>query len=106
MSKSTGKKGTFYHQRIHALSLADGSEMAGSPVEVQASFPGKGPGNDGAGHVIFKPADYKERSALLLHNNVVYTAWSSHCDMAPYTGCTTAYQVHSLAQLRPRNLCA
>jgi hypothetical protein len=104
MSKSTGKQGTVYHQRIHALSLADGSEMAGSPVDVQASFPGKGPGNDGAGHVLFNPADYKERSALLLHNNVVYTAWASHCDIAPYTGWIIGYHAHSLTQVRVLNV--
>jgi hypothetical protein len=104
MSKTTGKNATVYHQRLHALSLANGAEMTGSPVEIQASFPGKGPGNDGAGHVIFNPADYKERSALLLHNNVVYTAWSSHCDIAPYTGWIIGYHVNSLAQVRVLNV--
>jgi hypothetical protein len=104
MSKTHGKKGTVYHQRLHALALADGSEMAGSPVEIQASFPGKGPRDNGAGHVIFDPADYKERSALLLHNNIVYTAWSSHCDNTPYTGWIIGYHVHSLAQVRVLNI--
>ena len=104
MSKSTSKTGTVYHQRLHALSLANGAEMAGSPIDVHASFPGKGPGNDGAGHVIFNPANYKERAALLLHNNVVYTAWASHCDIAPYTGWIIGYQVPSLAQVRVLNI--
>jgi hypothetical protein len=100
MSKSTEKKTTVYHQRLHALSLTDGSEMTGSPVEVEASFLGKGPGNNGGRHVIFNPANYKERAALLLHNNIVYTAWASHCDIAPYTGWIIGYHVHSLARVR------
>ena len=104
MSKANGKKTTVYHQRLHALSLADGSEVAGSPVEVEASSPGKGPGNNGSGHVIFNPADYKERAALLLHNNIVYTAWASHCDIAPYTGWIIGYHVNSLARVRVLNV--
>jgi hypothetical protein len=104
MSKATGKKGTVYHQRLHAISVASGAELAGSPVEIQASFPGKGPGNNGSGHVIFNPANYKERAALLLHNNVVYTAWASHCDDSPYTGWIIGYHVNSLAQVRVLNV--
>ena len=104
MSKANGKKTTVYHQRLHALSLGDGSEVAGSPVEVEASFPGKGPGNNGSGHVIFNPADYKERAALLLHNNIVYTAWASHCDIAPYTGWIIGYHVNSLARVKVLNV--
>ncbi|HEY4814959.1 MAG TPA: hypothetical protein VIH58_09805, partial [Chthoniobacterales bacterium] len=101
---ANGKKTTVYHQRLHALSLTDGSEVAGSPVEVEASSPGKGPGNNGSGHVIFNPADYKERAALLLHNNIVYTAWASHCDIAPYTGWIIGYHVNSLARVRVLNV--
>src|SRR5246500_2979371 len=104
MSKANAKKGSVYHQRLHALSVTDGSELAGSPVEVEASFPGKGPGNNGSGHVIFDPANYKERAALLLHNNIVYTAWASHCDIAPYTGWIIGYHVNSLARVRVLNV--
>jgi hypothetical protein len=104
MSKTQGKRATVYHQRLHALSLADGSEATGSPIEVQASFPGKGPGNDGGGHLIFNPADYKERAALLLHNNVVYTAWASHCDIGPYTGWIIGYHVNSLGRVMVLNV--
>jgi hypothetical protein len=104
MSKANRKKGVVYHQRLHALSLTDGSELTGSPVEVEASFPGKGPGNNGGGHVIFDPANYKERAALLLHNNIVYTAWASHCDIAPFTGWIIGYHVNSLARVRVLNV--
>jgi hypothetical protein len=104
MSKNIGKTKTVYHQRLHALSLADGSEVPGSPVEIEASFPGKGPGDDGTRHVIFNPADYKEAAALLIDNNVIYTAWASHCDLEHYTGWIIGYHVSSLARLRVLNV--
>src|SRR6185369_5059719 len=38
------KESTRYVQRLHAVSLADGAELAGSPVEITATFPGTGEG--------------------------------------------------------------
>jgi hypothetical protein len=104
VAMSKGTSPTVYHQRLHALFLSDGSEEPGSPVEVEASFPGSGPGNNGSGHIIFNPANYKERAALLLHNNIIYTAWASHCDISPYTGWIIGYHTHSLAQVRVLNI--
>jgi len=68
-----------YHQRVHALDLALGTELFGGPVEVHATFPGTGDGSDGT-NVIFDPGQYKERAALLMLNGVLYTSWSSHGD--------------------------
>jgi hypothetical protein len=48
--------------------------------------------------VVFDPAQYKERCGLLLLNGVIYTAWASHCDDAPYTGWIIGYDEHTLAQ--------
>jgi len=64
-----------YHQRVHALDLAQGTELFGGPVEVHATFPGTGDGSDGT-NVIFDPGQYKERAALLMLNGVLYTSWS------------------------------
>jgi hypothetical protein len=98
------KSATAYHQRLHVLNLATGQEVPGSPVEIQASYAGSGPHNDGNGHVIFDPGAYKERPGLLLLNGTVYTAWSSHCDIAPYTSWIIGYDEKTLAQTRVLNL--
>jgi hypothetical protein len=90
------KNGSTYHQRLHALNLAVGSELFGGPVDIQASFPGSGDNSSG-GNVIFDPAQYKERAALLLLNGVVYTGWASHCDIRPYTGWIMGYSESTLA---------
>ena len=98
MSKAPGP---IYHQRLHALNLATGAGV--SLVEIQASYPGSGPHNDGHGHVIFDPRAYKERPGLLLLNGIVYTAWSSHCDIAPYTSWIIGYNETTLAQVSVLN---
>jgi len=100
MSKdSTGK----YHQRLHALDLAQGTELFGGPVDVQATYPGSGVGGNGT-NVIFDPGQYKERASLLLMNGTVYTSWASHCDIPPYTGWLMAYDGGTLAQTSVLNI--
>jgi FG-GAP-like repeat/PQQ-like domain len=98
MSKASGP---VYHQRLHALNLATGQDAR--LVEIQASYPGSGPHNDVHGHVIFDPGAYKERPGLLLLNGIVYTAWSSHCDIAPYTSWIIGYSETTLAQVSVLN---
>ncbi|MGA9390197.1 MAG: pyrrolo-quinoline quinone [Candidatus Sulfotelmatobacter sp.] len=86
-----------YHQRLHALDLALGTELFGGPVDVQATYPGTGDGSSN-GNVIFDPGQYAERAALLLLNGVIYTGWTSHCDIRPYTGWIIGYSESTLAQ--------
>ena len=97
------KSGSTYHQRIHALDLALGTELLSGPVDVQASYPGTGDNSNGT-DVIFDPGQYKERAGLLLLNGVVYTGWSSHCDIRPYTGWVIGYDASTLAQTSVLNL--
>src|SRR5439155_7633745 len=80
----------FYH-RLHALDLTSGAEKFGGPVVVQASVPGNGDGNDGAGHVRFNPLKQLNRSALLLSGGVVYIGCASLCDNGPYHGWLLGY---------------
>jgi len=92
-----------YHQRLHALDLALGTELSGGPVEIQATYPGTGD-NSSNGNVVFDPAQYKERAALLLLNGVIYTGWASHCDYRPYTGWIMGYNESTLAQTSVLNV--
>ena len=92
-----------YHQRLHALDLALGTELFSGPVDIQASYPGTGDNSSG-GNVVFDPAQYKERAALLLLNGVVYTSWASHCDIRPYTGWIIGYSESTLAQTNVLNV--
>lgn len=93
---------TNYFQRLHALDLATGTNLLPA-VTVAAKYPGKGDNSDGT-NVIFDPAQYKDRSSLLLLNGVVYTAWASHCDVRPYTGWIIGYDETTLAQSRVLNV--
>ena len=92
-----------YHQRLHALDLSTGAEQSGSPKEIAATFPGSG-ANSSNGQVVFDPGQYAERAGLLLLNGVIYLAWTSHCDINPYTGWIMGYSESSLAQMSVLNL--
>ncbi len=92
-----------YFQRIHGLDAATGKEQPGSPAVVQAKYPGSGDNSQG-GYVIFDPGQYAERAGLLLLNHVVYTAWTSHCDIRPYTGWIIGYNQATGAQTSVLNL--
>lgn len=94
MSKDSANN---YHQRLHAIDITTGAEQPGSPVDIQANYPGTGD-NSVNGSVVFDPKQYKARPGLLLVNGVVYTSWSSHCDFRPYTGWTIGYNQTTLAQ--------
>jgi hypothetical protein len=94
MSKNSSNT---YFQRIHALDITTGDEEFGGPVAIEAKYPGTGD-NSHNGYVVFDPAHYAERHALLLLNGVIYTAWTSHCDYRPYTGWVIGYNESTLAQ--------
>jgi len=92
-----------YYQRLHALDLALGTELFGGPMNVQATYPGTG-GNSNGTNVVFDPGQYAERAALLLLNGVIYTGWTSHCDIRPYTGWIIGFSESTLAQTSVLNL--
>lgn len=92
-----------YFQRLHALNLATGAEQFSGPQDLHASYPGTGD-NSSDGAVIFDPGAYKERPGLLLLNGIVYTSWSSHCDIRPYTGWLIGYNQTTLAQVNVLNI--
>jgi hypothetical protein len=96
------KKISTYIQRVHGLDLATGTNRL-TPVNVAATFPGKGDNSSGD-TVVFDPKQYKERCGLLLLNGVLYTTWASHCDIRPYTGWLIAYDEETLAQTSILNI--
>ncbi|HYL65433.1 MAG TPA: immunoglobulin domain-containing protein [Candidatus Methylomirabilis sp.] len=92
-----------YFQRLHALDLTTGAELFGGPLTIQATYPGTGDNSSG-GNVIFDPKQYKERPGLLQIGGTIYTTWSSHCDIQPYTAWVMSFDSNTLAQVSVLNL--
>jgi hypothetical protein len=99
--KTITSTGSTFYQRLHALSLMDGSERTGSPVLIAPVFAGTGDGSSN-GSIAFNPQRQSERSALLLApnasgGNTVWISFASHCDIANYHGIIMGYDGTSLA---------
>nr|WP_051180579.1 PQQ-binding-like beta-propeller repeat protein [Caballeronia insecticola] len=92
-----------YHQRIHALDITTGAELFNGPTEITATYPGTGSGSQN-GTLTFDPGQYAERASLLLLGGTVYTAWTSHCDILPYTGWVIGYNANTLQQASVLNV--
>ena len=67
---SKSKNGSTFHQRLHALSLVDGSEKFSGPTDISFT----------SGGITFNPLRENERCGLALVNGVVYIAYASHGD--------------------------
>ena len=92
-----------YFQSLHALDLSTGKELFGGPMNITATYPGTG-ANSFGGNVLFDPKQYKERPGLLQIGGTIYTTWSSHCDIPPYTSWVMAFSADTLAQTSVLNL--
>ena len=90
----TKESGNYFH-RLHALDVATGQEKFGGPVTIQASVAGTG---DGGSTITFNALHEFNRPGLLLSSNVVYIAFGSHCDWAPYHGWLIGYGATNLQQ--------
>lgn len=89
--------GGSFVQHLHAVSIVDGSEMSGSPVQITATYPGTGDGS--VNNVItFDGQRQNQRQALTLVNGVVYVTFASHCDWGPYHGWVLGYDAATLQQ--------
>ncbi len=102
VAMSKNGSGTYF-QRLHALDITSGAELFAGPKTVQATFPGTGAGSTG-GTLSFDPKQYEERAALLLVNGAIITAWTSHCDIDPYTGWIMSFNVSTLVQTSVLNV--
>jgi hypothetical protein len=85
---SKSKSGSTFHQRLHALSLNDGSEKFSGPQDI--AFTSNG--------ITFSPLRENERCGLVLVNGVVYIAYASHGDQQTYYGWVVGYNASTLAQ--------
>jgi hypothetical protein len=97
-SKTTGSS-TTYHQRIHALSLIDGSEQASGPVDLTSTLitiAGSGQGGNGT-TVAFDPLRQNQRPGLALVNGNVYVGWGSHGDLFMWHGWLVGFNKSNLA---------
>ena len=88
-----------YEHRLHALNIINGEARPGSGRALQASAPGNTQPNDGNGRVLFQSLRHNQRPALLLNNNVITVAFSSHCVIRPYQGWVLAYDATTLNQV-------
>lgn len=79
----------YYYQKLHALDLTTGREKFGGPVTIQGAV----------GGITFNAQHGNQRSGLLLLSNVVYLAFSSHCDWTPYNGWLFGYNSTNLSQV-------
>lgn len=86
-----------YVQRLHALNVTTGKELAGSPVVIKATVTAQDRG--GKQHeVSFDPLIEQPRAALLLVDGTVYLTWGSSCDAGDYHGWVMAYDTQTLQQ--------
>jgi hypothetical protein len=100
-SKTTSGTVTF-HQRLHALNIANGTEKLDGPTNIVATVPGT---SYGAKTVSFSPLHDNQRSALLLaptpsgvSGSSVFIEWASHGDLGEYNGWVIAYDASNIAK--------
>jgi len=98
VTKSKTTSGTtVYHQRLHALSLVDGSETTNSPVELDTNITAAG-NCEGGSTLSFNTKTQNQRPALALVNGVVYMTWAAHGDVDPFHGWVVGYKTSDLSR--------
>ncbi|MDE2451618.1 MAG: PQQ-binding-like beta-propeller repeat protein [Gammaproteobacteria bacterium] len=90
-----------YYQRLHALDITSGAELFNGPTTINPTY-----SSSTGGQKTFSPGQYAERAALLLANKTIYTGWTSHCDVQPYSGWIVGFSESSLAQTAALNFAA
>lgn len=80
-----------YDYKLHALDLATGSNVL-TAVPIAASITGTGPATT------FLAQNQLSRAGLLLANGVIYIAFASFEDRAPYSGWLIGYHESDLSQ--------
>jgi hypothetical protein len=83
--RSLNSAGTSAYQRLHAVDLLSGSEKAGAPVTIQASFP------YASGSRTFQPQTVNPRAGLALVGGTVYVSFAAITEPATYFGWMMGY---------------
>lgn len=89
--------GNRFVQELHAVNLASGNDVPGSPITITASVAGTGAGSNN-GVLEFDAQHQNQRQALTLVDGMVYVSFSSHCDWYPYHGWVLGYDAATLRQ--------
>jgi hypothetical protein len=103
--KSISTSTSTFYQRLHAISLLDGTERPNSPVLINPTFTTNGQGDGASGTSLpFNAQRQLNRSALLLTPNdsggkTVWIDFASHCDIGPYHGIVLGYNSSNISQL-------
>jgi hypothetical protein len=92
VAKSVDATGTIFYQRLHAIDLASGSDRAGSPAAISATYPA-----DNGSTVTFSPRQQNQRAGLALASGTIYIAWGSHEDAPPWYGWVMGYTYNGSA---------
>ncbi len=86
------------YQRLHGLSLLDGTERSGSPAAIDSSIYVAGTGDgSSSSQVHFNAQTQHQRPGLALVNGVVYVAFASHEDRDPYHGWVLGFNASTFA---------
>jgi uncharacterized protein (TIGR03437 family) len=83
--------------QLHALSLVDGHEMFGGPVDITATVTGTGAGSNN-GSITFNAFWQLQRPGLMLANGSLYIGFGSHADTGNYQGWMMQYDPSTLHQ--------
>jgi hypothetical protein len=89
--------------QLHALDLFTGADKFGGPVDIAATVPGTGQGNQ-EGMLTFAAPQQLQRPSLLLANDNVYFGSSSFNDSGIFHGWLFAYDKTTLKQAGVRNV--
>jgi hypothetical protein len=96
-TKLVNGNSTTYFQRLHALSLVDGTDKLGGPTVITATVPGTGSGSS-SGNITFDPLSQNERAAMTEAEGTVWITYASHCDEGSYHGWTFGYNAANISQ--------
>ena len=104
VSKSCVANALPIYQRLHGISLLDGTEVSGGPTVIDSTISVIGTAPDATGtppntQVAFNAQTEFNRPGLTLSNGTIYIAWGSHEDTDPYHGWLMGFNESTLALL-------